>query len=423
MAGIREKINQARQSSDAKTVASNFAWLTLLQVAGYVFPLITLPYLARIIGVDGFSKIAFATAIMIWIQTIADWGFNMSATRDVAQNRDNPDKVSRIFSNVLWARLFLMLVSFGILAVFVATVPKLRENSAVIMVSFLMIPGHIMFPDWFFQAMEKMKYITILNVLMKFLFTVAVFVFIRTPEDYILQPLLNSLSFAVCGAAALYIIVARWHVSIRRPVFSEILRTIRESTDIFINNLMPNLYNSFSTMLLGFWGAPGAVGILDGGNKFVQIGNQLLFTLSRAFYPYLSRRYDGHKTFLYITISTASAICIVLFAAAPLIVRLFLSPEFAASAWVIRIRAISLVFYSIANAYGANYLIVRHHERLLRRITTYCSLAGFCLAWPLVYFYGYIGASLTVTISLGLLALTCWLAVRKVGKGNESLCS
>ena len=421
MSGIREKLNKARQSSDAKTVASNFAWLTVLQVAGYVFPLITLPYLARVIGVDGFSKIAFATAIMIWIQTVADWGFNMSATRDVAQNRENPDKISFIFSNVLWARLLLMLVSFVILVILVATVPKLRDNAAVIMVSFLMIPGHIMFPDWFFQAMEKMKYITILNVLMKLLFTIAVFVFIRTPEDYILQPLLNSLSFAVCGVAALYLIIARWHVRIRRPVFSEILRTIRESTDIFINNLMPNLYNSFSTMLLGFWGAPGAVGILDGGNKFVQIGNQLLSTLSRAFYPYLSRKNDGHKTFLFIAISTASAICMVLFAAAPLIVRIFLSPEFAASALVIRIRAISLVFYSIANAYGANYLIVRHHERLLRRVTTYCSLAGFCLAWPLVYYYGYIGASLTVTISLGRLAITSWLAARKVGKENESL--
>ena len=415
MSGIHEKISRIRQSDDAKTVASNFAWLTVLQVAGYVFPLITLPYLARVIGVDGFSKIAFATAIMIWIQTIADWGFNMSATRDVAQNRDDPDKVSRIFSNVLWARLLLMFVSFIILAVLVAIVPKLRENAVVIMVSFLMIPCHIMFPDWFFQAMEKMKYITILNVLMKFLFTVAVFVFIRTPEDYILQPLLNSLSFAVCGAAALYLIIARWHVIIYRPVFSEIFRTIRESTDIFINNLMPNLYNSFSTMLLGFW---GAVGILDGGNKFVQIGNQLLFTLSRAFYPYLSRKYDGHRTFLFITVSTASAICIVLFAAAPLIVRIFLSPEFADSAVVIRIRAISLVFYSIANAYGANYLIVRHHERLLRQVTTYCSLAGFCLAWPLVYFYGYIGAALTVTISLFLLALSSWVAARNVEKQN-----
>lgn len=73
-------------------MAGNFMWLSALQVAGYVFPLITMPYLARIIGVEGFGKIAFASAIMVWIQTIADWGFNLTATRDVAQNREKPQE-------------------------------------------------------------------------------------------------------------------------------------------------------------------------------------------------------------------------------------------------------------------------------------------------------------------------------------------
>lgn len=416
MSGIHDKISRVKQSDDARTVASNFAWLTLLQIAGYVFPLITMPYLARVIGVDGFAKIAFATAIMIWIQTVADWGFNLSATRDVAQNRDDAAMVSKIFSNVLWSRLLLMMVSFVVLAVLVAVVPTLKENAAVIMVSFLMIPGHIMFPDWFFQAMEKMKYITILNVIMKLLFTVSIFIFIKAPEDFILQPLLNSASFAVCGAVSLYLIFCRWGVRLCKPVMSEIVGTIKGSTDIFINNLMPNLYNSFSTMLLGFWGTGGAVGILDGGNKFIQIGNQLLGTLSRAFYPYLSRKLDKHNVYLLINVSVASLMCVVLFLTAPLLVRYMLSPEFAASADVIRIRSISLIFLAVANAYGSNYLIVRHKERLLRRITTVCSLVGFCLAWPLVYFYGYIGAALTVTISLGLLAVSSWAAARKVGK-------
>ncbi len=420
MSGIHDRISKMKRSGDARTVASNFAWLTLLQIAGYVVPLITMPYLARVIGVEGFARIGFATAIMIWIQTVADWGFNLSATRDVAQNRDNPDMVSRIFSNVLWSRVLLMVLSFAVLVIFVLTIPKLHENYAVIMVSFLMIPGHIMFPDWFFQAMEKMKYITILNVAMKLLFTVAIFIFIKAPEDYILQPLLNSAAFAVCGSAALYLIVVKWKVSIRKPVFSEIVQTIKGSTDIFINNLMPNLYNSFSTMLLGFWGTGGAVGILDGGNKFVQIGNQLLATLSRAFYPYLSRKLDRHNIYVAINVTIASLMCVCLFFAAPLLVKYMLSTEFAASADVIRIRSISLIFLAIVNAYGANYLIVIHEERLLRRITTVCSLAGFSIAWPLVYFYGYIGAALTVTVSLGLLAVSVSLAARKIKKNAKA---
>ena len=77
MSGIHEKISMMRQSKDAKTVASNFAWLTLLQVAGYVFPLITMPYLARVIGVDGFGKVSFALSVIIVVQTFVDWAISI----------------------------------------------------------------------------------------------------------------------------------------------------------------------------------------------------------------------------------------------------------------------------------------------------------------------------------------------------------
>ena len=151
--GVNEFVNKVRKSNDGRKLMENFAYLSLLQMAGYVSPLITLPYLTRVIGVEGFGKIAFASAVMVWIQTVADWGFNYTATRDVARNREDRDKVSDIFSRVLWARCFLMFLSFVLLVLLVSFIPKFKENAAVIFVTFLMIPGHIMFPDWFFQAM------------------------------------------------------------------------------------------------------------------------------------------------------------------------------------------------------------------------------------------------------------------------------
>ena len=209
---LKQLFARLKQSKDGKTLVANFGYLSLLQVAGYVFPLITMPYLARVIGAEGFGKIAFAAAIMVWFQTIADWGFCYTATRDVAKNRDDKEKVSEIFSNVFWARILLMFVSFVALSICVMTIPKLRENANVIMISFLMIPGHIMFPDWFFQAMERMKYITILNIISKTLFTIAIFLFIKERDDYILQPLFTSLGFVVSGIIAMYYILIKWKI-------------------------------------------------------------------------------------------------------------------------------------------------------------------------------------------------------------------
>ena len=148
---ITEIKNKINSSKNGKTVFANFGYLSLLQIAGYVFPLITMPYLARVIGADGFGKIAFASAIVVWIQTISDWGFNLTATRDVAQNRNDKEKVSRIFSNVLWARCILTILSGLILLFVVLVVPYLRENADIIFVTFLLVPGYILFPECSFK--------------------------------------------------------------------------------------------------------------------------------------------------------------------------------------------------------------------------------------------------------------------------------
>lgn len=409
MSKLTQRITSIAKNKEAKTVAGNFMWLSLLQVAGYVFPLITMPYLARVIGVEGFGKIAFASAIMVWIQTIADWGFNLTATRDVAQNRENQQKVSEIFSNVLWARCLLMVASFIVLLILIVAIPQFKENSDVILVSFLMVPGHILFPDWFFQAVERMKYTTILNVIMKLIFTLAVFIFIKDKDDYILQPLFTSLGFVVSGAIALYIIINRWKVKLYKPNWENIKYTIKSTTDVFINHLAPNLYNSLSVVLLGFFGGGVANGIYDGGNKFFAIICNLLNTITRAFYPFLSRRKDFHPKFVKIVVLIATFFSIITFILAPWLVETMLSSEFSESIIVVRILSISLIFYVLSTAYGTCYLIINNREKVLRQSTIICSVIGFLIAIPLIYHYTYIGVALTVTISRALLGISAML--------------
>lgn len=405
---LKEKLQKFWGNKNAKTVASNFAWLSVLQIAGYIFPLITMPYLARVIGVDGFGKIAFASAVISWIQTIADWGFNYTATRDIAQNRDNPKIVSKIFSNVLWSRLLLVICSFFVLILLICIVSSFRNNYKIILVTFLMIPGHVLFPDWFFQALEKMKYTTIFNLFIKFLFTLLVFICIDERDDYIYQPLFVSIGYAICGVFSMWLIFGKWGYILLRPQFISIKSTIKNSFDVFINNLMPNLYNSFSVMLLGSCYGASANGIFEGGNKFISIAYQFHNVLSRAFFPYLSRQTDKVNLFAKLNMITGSIIALTLFIMSPLIVNIMLAPEFAESVIVLRIFAVSMFFMLLSNTYGTNYLIIIHEEKKLRNITICCSLIGLLLSYPLVKYYSYIGATLTVFISRMLLGIFIW---------------
>jgi PST family polysaccharide transporter len=402
---LKQLFARLKQSKDGKTLVANFGYLSLLQVAGYVFPLITMPYLARVIGAEGFGKIAFAAAIMVWFQTIADWGFNYTATRDVAKNRDDKEKVSEIFSNVLWARILLMLVSFVALAICVMTIPKLRENADVIMISFLMIPGHIMFPDWFFQAMERMKYITILNIISKTLFTIAIFLFIKEREDYILQPLFTSLGFVVSGIIAMYYILIKWKIRLHFTSFKVIIKTIKSSTDVFINNLMPNLWNALSTVLLGFLWGNVANGILDAGKRFQQTCGNLFGVVTRVFYPFLSRRIDQHRLYVKVSMSLAFVMMLLLFVFAPIIIDIFFGEEFSESVIVLRLYAISLLFWALDNVYGVNYMLVNGYDKQLRNMTIISSIVACISAYPLIYFYSYVGVAIVYNIGLGLLGV------------------
>lgn len=406
--------NQIAASKEGRTVFANFGYLSLLQVAGYVFPLISMPYLARVIGADGFGKIAFASAIVVWIQTISDWGFNLTATRDVAQNRDNKELVSRIFSNVLWARSVLTLLSGIILLLVVLLVPYLRENADIIFVTFLLVPGYILFPEWFFQAIEKMKYTTIFNLFLKLVFTVAVFVFIHKREDYLMQPLLTTIGYLLCGIGALYLIFKKWGYSLYKPQWGEIFKTIRNSTDVFINNLMPNLYNSFSVMLLGFFGESTANGIYDGGNRFPSIFYQFQSVLSRAFYPFLSRRPDKHSFYAKLNIVSALVGSVILVLISPLIIKIMLGDEFEKSVVVMQILSFSVVFLAMGYTYGTNFLIINHKEKPLRNLTFISSIVGMCVSVPLVYYFSYIGAAVTVLLCRGLLGVGSYVLAKRI---------
>ena len=397
--------NRISANKDGKALASNFGYLMIMQITGYIFPLLTIPYLARVIGVEGFGKIAFAAAVIVWFQTITDWGFSYTATRDVARNRDSLEKVSEIFSNVLWAKSLLALASFIILFIITELISYLKENQILLFITFMLVPAKILFADWFFQAIERMKFITIFDLISKAIFTLCIFVFVKEKTDFILQPLFLSLGSILVGLASFYLIVFKFKIKILPPNYLEIINTIKNSKDVFINNIVPNFYNSFSSVLLGFWGGSIANGLLDAGSKFANIAQQFINILSRVFFPFLSRRSNKHSIYAKINILISVVSAILLIALAPFIIRMFFTPEFYGAIPVLQIIAFSLIFQTLISTYGLNYLIIHGFEKSLRNITIACSIAGFVFSFPLIYFYNFLGAAILITGTRAFLGL------------------
>ncbi|MDM1301950.1 oligosaccharide flippase family protein [Acinetobacter indicus] len=403
---IKALKNHLSASRDGKALASNFSYLMIMQIASYIFPLLTIPYLARVIGVDGFGKIAFAAAVIVWFQTITDWGFSYTATRDVARNRDNLEKISEIFSNVLWAKILLASISFILLYILTEVIPYLKENQILLFITFMLVPAKILFVDWFFQAIEKMKFITIFDLIAKIIFALCVFLFIKQEDDFIFQPLFISLGSILVGLVSFYLIIFKWNIKVLPPKYQEIVLTISNSKDVFINNMVPNFYNSFSSVLLGFWGGNVANGLLDAGSKFANIAQQFIAIISRVFFPFLSRKSNAHNIYAKINISIAIFFSAFLIIIAPFIIKTFFTPEFYQSIIVLQIIALSLVFQALISTYGLNYMIIHGFERTLRNTTIICSLIGFIISFPLIYYYSFLGAAITITLTRAILGLS-----------------
>lgn len=413
---LSDKINKVRKSKDGKVLIENFLSLSVLQVIGYVFPLITMPYLAKVIGLDGFGRVAFAASIVVYFQTLTTFGFNYTAVRDIAQNKDNPRKVSEIFSNVMFSKIFLMFVSLVIFTVLVYTIPLFYENRKILWFSFLLIPGHIMFPDWLFQAMERMKFITIMNFLSKLLFTLLVFLVVKEKGDYIYEPLLIALGYLVSGVLSLVLARKMFHIFLIVPSFSTIIGTIKSSFDMFISLFLPNLYTNFSVTLLGFYGGDAATGIYSSGKKFVDICDQISSVLSRTFFPFLARRIDKHGLYVCISGILSIVMGLCLFFLADLLVDIFYTSEFENAAIVMRIMSVAPFFLFLMNTYGTNYLVLKGREDILRNVILFCSIGGFVLAWIAIMNLNYIGVAITITTVWGIRGFLTWFYARKLKK-------
>lgn len=413
---IKELYTRFKRSKEGRIVASNFIYLSLLRGISFIFPLLTMPYLARVIGADAFGALAFANSIMVIIETVTDWGFNYTATRDVAKNRENPELVSQIFSQVMYGRILLTFICFFGLIICIQFIPALHKYNLLLILSFLYIPGNILFPQWLFQAFEQMRYITILSLLSNAVFTGLVFVVIQNQNDFVLQPLLTACGFFISGIIAQYIIYHSFRIRLTKPNFHDIYNRLKHSTNMFISLLLPNLYTNFSTIILKSYCGEFATGIYNGGHRFQNIIDNITTILSRAFFPFLARHKEKHHFYVIISGCIAITASIFMFFGAQWFVDFFLTSEFQDSVIVMRIFAITPIFLFLMNTYGTNYLVIIGKERVLRNIILVVSLLGFGLTWWLTPTFSYLGAALTITIVWGIRGLLTLLYAKKYQK-------
>ena len=275
-------------SNEKKVVAKNYFALVVLQGLNYLLPLIIIPFLQRKLGTETFGLVMFAQALMVFCVLITEYGFNTTATREIAILKENKQDFSNVYFNVFWARVFLLLVVFIILVTIVFLFDKFSKNWELYLLSYGLVVGQAIFPVWFFQGIEKMRLITIINVIAKVIFTLLIVIFITSTKDFLKVPLFNSIGFLIAGMISF--VISLKYVKWKKTNFKEAKAFYYESTQVFIANISSSLYTALNTFLLGIFGSDMLVGIYSSFEKLILAAKNMFVPIYQAIYPYLSRK-------------------------------------------------------------------------------------------------------------------------------------
>lgn len=409
------KVRTMLRNKDTSQLFKNFFSLAGLKLINAVLPFVTLPYLIRVLGIQQYGAIVLGLSLIAYFQAVTDYGFNLSATREIAKHRTSQKHLSYIYSKTMVTKGYLLIFSFSILIPVIFLVPQFREDLVVYLLMCLMLFGQTLFPEWFFRGIERMTYIAVLNLIVKLAFTIGVFTFIKAPEDYWLYPFLLGMSYIIVTCFSHYIVIKNFNLSLVSINLKRVRKTLKFGFPLFINQFVPNLYNNTTNFLIGLILGKSAAGYFGATRQVVTILGVFNSVVSGVAFPYLIRH--KNKFSMYRKYYLMLIIAIITFL---VLVHQFvfdvLGIKYTNDSIVYLILMLGMLSVVIYNIHSTNYLISRGYDKIVMKITIIVSVIGFAMSFPLITNFGLIGGATNILLSQTLLAVAAYFFYMKVEK-------
>lgn len=395
-------------------LTQNVTALLALKGADYFLNFLMFPFLLRMIGPEKFGAIIFMQTIAQYFVIVTDYGFNMTAPRDIAR-AENENAIGKIFMNVMSAKLIMISVIFVLSAVVILNLPSKTEFDVLLFLAVMPLAlGNIAFPVWFFQGIQEMKYITISSVIARSLLLVIMLITVSSPEDYLIAALLFSSMSVVSGILSFQIIIKKYKYVFVRPDFQGILRTIKDGWQIFLSTVAINLYTNTNILILGIFTNPTIVGYFGAASKLVDSIKGLMSAVTQAVYPHVSaklkismedtvffiRKFTKYYTGLFFAISFM--LCLL---AEPVTIILF-GEDYRSSVIILRILAWLPFIISFSQVYGIQVLLNFGKQSTFSKVLIAASVFDLVMVLPLGYFFRELGVAavmvaVEIAVSLG----------------------
>lgn len=348
-----------------KVIVENFSYITLLQVFILLAPLITYPYLTRVLGMDLYGLVLTAQVLASYCIILVKFGFDSVSARYVSMYRDDKGKLSEVLSSILCARLSLWVVGMLVYTIVVLLVPAYREHPLLFVFSYGLTLNVLLFPQFYFQGIEQMKFITLINVFIQVVFVAATFLVIKAPSDYIYVPLLHAIGYLLGGLLSLFIIFRKHNLHFYVPSKDRVSLYVKDAFPLFSTDAIATIKDKFSYLLLGASVGMENVVTFDVGSKLTSLILQPLTIINTVVFPKMAKD-QNNSQFKRVGLLIFVCICILF-----ILANIFLHPivHFLVGKEIdlapIRLFLLSPIFLGISSYTGSCMIVARGYNKYM----------------------------------------------------------
>ena len=400
----------------------NIFSLGTVQLVNYVFPLITVPYVSRIIGPESYGIINYATAFIAYFTLLIGYGFDLTATRKIARNPDDNVYVSRVFSQIVNARILLFLISVLFFLICILVVEPLRNNIYVTLIIFVSTISVVLVPQYIYQGKQQLSIFAFLNFLKGLISTILVFVLIKTRNDYVILPAINVM-VGLLGSVILLIYACRkFNLTYQWVKMKDTFRLLYDEKVIFISTVVISLYTTTNTVVLGLFVPAAEVGYFTISLSLLNVISSVISSpFSSAIFPYVGNAFANNREaglevirkilplISYLTLFAG----IVLFVFAPLIIHVFYGNQFHNAVISFRIMVFTPFVISMSNVFGIQTMLNLNMDKTFFKATATASIIGLLLNIFMSKFFGYLGTAWNTIIIETFVTVYMYYLIRK----------
>lgn len=410
-----------------KKSVNNGMWMYLLQIFNTVVPLITLPYITRILGSSKYGVFSIAINIIGYMQVVVEYGFGMSATRKVALSDKNYDETNRTFTSVLFSRMILALACIVVAIIYILLNKNDKTLHFCLIVLLISLLGYCVQQNWLFQGMQEMKYISIVNIVSRTISVILIFTWVKSQDDLVLYCMLYAISPFLSGFLSFILAKIKYKVRIIKIQKKDIILELKSGWYVFTTQLSSKVFGAIGITFLGVFAESSEVGIYSAIQKIPNVIMLAWMPISQVMYPISSKKMqesfkEGEKFLRKVKLFILPLFIVgvgIIIVSSKLVVSIAFGEEYAEYYYWIIPQLIWLIVSINNNFWGIQTLLGSGHDKEYSKCFQWSVLCTIVFNLIFIYFGGGTGASIAPLLSECVLSVALYRDVKKLRTTND----